>query len=75
MYTAFYLLHVAALLLTANWFIGVTWIAGLTATILLRVSREEAMLLARFGEAYGSYAENTGRFLPRIKGLNGTFGK
>ena len=69
MYTAFYLLHVAAFLLTANWFIGVTWLAGLTAIIALRVGREEAMLLARFGEAYSAYAVNTGRFLPRMKGL------
>ncbi len=75
MYTAFYLLHTAAFLLTANWFIGVTWMAGLTAIIFLRVSREEAMLLARFGEAYSLYAENTGRFLPRIKGLRYTFRK
>jgi protein-S-isoprenylcysteine O-methyltransferase Ste14 len=75
MYTAFYLLHIAAFLLTANWFIGATWIAGLTAIIFLRVSREEAMLHARFGEAYSSYAENTGRFLPRIKGFTGTSGK
>jgi len=75
MYTAFYILHIAAFLLTANWFIGVTWIAGLTAIIFLRVSREEAMLIARFGEAYSSYAENTGRFLPRIKGLSNTLRK
>jgi protein-S-isoprenylcysteine O-methyltransferase Ste14 len=75
MYTAFYILHIAAFLLTANWFIGVTWIVGLTAIILLRVSREEAMLVARFGEEYSSYAENTGRFLPRIRGLGGTSGK
>jgi protein-S-isoprenylcysteine O-methyltransferase Ste14 len=75
MYTAFYLLHVAAFLLTANWFIGVTWMAGLTAIILLRVSREEAMLLARFGEAYSKYAKNTGRFLPRINKLSSKFVK
>ena len=75
MYTAFYLLHVAAFLLTANWFIGATWLAGLTVVIFLRVSREEAMLLARFGEAYSSYSENTGPFLPRIKGLTGASGK
>jgi protein-S-isoprenylcysteine O-methyltransferase Ste14 len=75
MYTAFYVLHLAAFLLNANWFIGVTWIAGLSAIIFLRVSREETMLLARFGKAYSSYAENTGRFLPRIKGLSGSSGK
>jgi protein-S-isoprenylcysteine O-methyltransferase Ste14 len=75
MYTCFYLLHVAAFLLTANWFIGVTWMAGLTAIIFLRVSREEAMLLAKFGEIYSTYAKNTGRFLPRINRLSVKFGK
>ncbi len=67
MYTAFYVLHIAVFFLTANWFIGVTWLAGLTIIIFLRVKREEAMLLARFGDKYNSYMEGTGRFLPRIK--------
>ena len=66
MYTAFYVLHIAVFFLTANWFIGVTWLAGLTIIILLRVKREEAMLLARFGDEYDSYMERTGRFLPRM---------
>lgn len=66
MYTAFYVLHIAVFFLTANWFIGVTWLAGLTIIILLRVKREEAMLLARFGDKYNAYMERTGRFLPRI---------
>lgn len=66
MYTAFYVLHIAVFFLTANWFIGVTWLAGLTVILLLRVKREEAMLLARFGDQYGTYMERTGRFLPRI---------
>jgi protein-S-isoprenylcysteine O-methyltransferase Ste14 len=69
MYTAFYVLHIAVFFLTANWFIGVTWLAGLTIIILLRVKREEAMLLERFGDTYNSYMEGTGRFLPRIKRL------
>jgi len=67
MYTAFYLLHLAAFLLTANWFIGATWSASLTIIIALRVEREEAMLLTRFGEQYSSYMRRTGRFMPRIK--------
>ena len=62
----FYVQHIAVFFLTANWFIGVTWLAGLTIIILIRVKREEAMLLARFGEKYDSYMERTGRFLPRI---------
>ena len=67
MYSAFYVLHIAAFFLTANWFIGVTWLAGLTVTIFLRVRREEEMLLERFGEQYGSYMEQTGRFVPPVK--------
>ncbi len=66
MHTAFYVLHIAVFILTANWFLGVTWLAGLTVIILLRVKREEAMLIARFGDKYDSYMERTGRFLPRI---------
>jgi len=67
MYTAFFILHVAAFLLTANWFIGLTWMGGLTAIIYLRVKREEAMLLSAFGSEYRSYMEHTGRFLPIIR--------
>jgi len=67
MYSAFYLLHIAVFFLTANWFIGVTWLAGLTIIIFLRVKREEKMLLDRFGDQYVSYMERTGRFVPRIR--------
>ncbi len=66
MYSAFYVLHIAVFFLTANWFIGVTWLAGLTVIILLRVKKEEAMLLAKFGDQYSSYMQRTGRFLPRL---------
>jgi protein-S-isoprenylcysteine O-methyltransferase Ste14 len=67
MYTAFYILHIAAFLLTSNWFIGITWIAGLTAVIALRIQREEAMMIERFGDQYRSYMENTGRFIPQVR--------
>jgi protein-S-isoprenylcysteine O-methyltransferase Ste14 len=65
MYTAFYLLHIAAFLITANWFIGVTWISGLTVIIFLRIKREEKMMLEIFGSRYRSYMQRTGRFLPK----------
>jgi protein-S-isoprenylcysteine O-methyltransferase Ste14 len=74
MYTAFYILHIAAFLLTSNWFIGVTWIAGLTVVITLRIQREEAMMIERFGDRYRSYMENTGRFVPQVR-LNAHTGK
>lgn len=65
MYTAFYLLHIAAFLITANWFIGLTWIVGLTAIIFLRTGREEKMMLEIFGDSYRTYMKRTGRFLPK----------
>lgn len=67
MYSSFYLLHAAVFLLTANWFIGLTWMMGLSLIVLLRVKREEAMLVERFGEEYRIYMRRTGRFLPPIR--------
>ncbi len=66
MYTAFYMLHIATLLMLANWFIGVTWLVGLTMIIISRVRREEEMLVKRFGQQYINYQKNTGRFIPSI---------
>jgi len=67
MYTAFYLLHLATFLLTANWFIGVSWTIGLTLIIALRIRREEAMMINHFGEKYRLYMQQTGRFFPAIR--------
>lgn len=64
MYTAFFILHIAVFFLTANWFIGLTWMLGLVLIVLLRVRREEQMLLDRFGAEYLAYMDRTGRFLP-----------
>lgn len=66
-YTAFCMIHLATFLLTANWFIGITWLTGLTLVIATRVRREERMLADRFGQEYLAYAQATGRFLPRIR--------
>jgi len=67
MYTAFYLLHISVFFLTRNGFIGLTWTVGLTLIIILRVKREEAMMVDHFGEEYASYMERTGRFLPLLR--------
>ncbi|MCX8126407.1 MAG: isoprenylcysteine carboxylmethyltransferase family protein [Dehalococcoidia bacterium] len=64
MYTAFFLLHIGALLMTANWFIGGTWTAGLLLVLIFRVRREEEMLLRYFGDQYRKYMARTPRFIP-----------
>ena len=68
MYSAFYLLHIAVFLLSANAFVGVTWMAGLTAIVALRIPAEERMLSGRFGDAYVRYAQKTGCLFPRVLG-------
>jgi len=52
-------------LATANCFITIT---GLTVWLLLyiRIPREEARLIARFGDDYRVYMRTTGRFWPRF---------
>lgn len=66
MYSAFYLLHIAVALLSANAFIALTWLGGLTLLLVRRVREEEAMLVEAFGAEYRRYMERTGRFLPRL---------
>lgn len=53
-------------LLTANWFIFLTGCA-VFALQVIRTGREEQQLLARFGERYLAYTQQTGRFLPRMR--------
>jgi len=66
-YVSLGLLVAANSLATANWFIFVSG-ALLCVLIVIRTRKEEALLLARFGDAYRGYMERTGRFLPHIGG-------
>jgi protein-S-isoprenylcysteine O-methyltransferase Ste14 len=63
-YDAVGLAILAYALAAANWFLFLT---GGTALILMivRTRTEERHLLARFGDSYRAYAEQTGRFVPR----------
>jgi protein-S-isoprenylcysteine O-methyltransferase Ste14 len=63
-YDAMALLIVAIALIAANWFVLV---AGAVVFVLLavRTQTEEQQLVARFGEEYRAYMENTGRFVPK----------
>jgi protein-S-isoprenylcysteine O-methyltransferase Ste14 len=64
MYTAFILLWVAFLLLSANWFIGFTGILAFVWTTVIRTPKEEQMMGDRFGEQYLAYKKSTRRYLP-----------
>ena len=64
-YDAVFLSVLANALVAANWFLfaGGLMTFGL---IVLRTSREEDRLVARFGESYREYMNRTGRFLPKF---------
>jgi len=64
-YVATLLLVCSALLLSANWFVG---LVGVLVFVLLAIRSpiEEQRLRERFGGEYHRYAARTGRFLPRL---------
>jgi protein-S-isoprenylcysteine O-methyltransferase Ste14 len=67
-------LYAFAVPLMAGWGIAIgSWFILETATVLImvlmiiRVPREEAMMLQGFGESYLHYMTRTGRFVPRLR--------
>lgn len=66
MYTVSLLMVIAAFLLSANWFVGLTGILAMTVLMVVRTPKEEAQLLEKFGDEYREYTRRAGRFLPRL---------
>jgi protein-S-isoprenylcysteine O-methyltransferase Ste14 len=64
MYSAYLLLFVGAFLMSANWLVGSTGVAIITTLMTIRLVREEALLVERFGAEYEEYRRTTGMFLP-----------
>lgn len=52
-------------LMAANWFMLAAG-AIVLSLIVVRTKTEEEKLVARFGDAYRSYMQRTGRFVPRL---------
>ncbi len=69
MYTVLYVHLLGVFLLTANLLIGGVFLGALSLIVLTRVSREEAAMEAKFGQAYLDYRQRTGRFLPPLRAL------
>ncbi len=53
-------------LLAANWFMGLASVVVLVM-LLVRLPKEEARLIERFGDEYRAYTERTGCLLPRLR--------
>jgi protein-S-isoprenylcysteine O-methyltransferase Ste14 len=65
-YTAFVLILSSTLLISANWFIGLTWIGMTIMEVISRIGFEESLMLEYFGDQYREYMKKTGRLLPRL---------
>jgi protein-S-isoprenylcysteine O-methyltransferase Ste14 len=66
MYTSFFLLGFAQMLLLPNWLAGLSGVAGAGILFVFRVLREERMMLESFGEEYRAYMTQTKRIVPWI---------
>lgn len=66
MYSAFWLWALAQALLLPNWVAGPAGIVGFGTLYLLRVRREEQLMLDVFGADYRAYMERTGRIIPKL---------
>ena len=66
MYAGYILLGIGQMMTLANWIAGPAFIVLFGILYVQRVSREEEMMLAKFGEEYQRYQERTGRLLPRL---------
>ena len=66
MYSAHLLWGIAQALLIHNWIAGLASLVIFLPFYILRVRREERMMLEKFGEEYRTYISQTGRILPRL---------
>jgi protein-S-isoprenylcysteine O-methyltransferase Ste14 len=66
MYSSFFLLGIAQMLLLPNWFAGLSGIAGAGLLFAFRVGREEQMMLESFGDDYRAYMAQTKRIIPWV---------
>ena len=60
------LMSLSIALIASNWFIAVAVLGGLVM-LLIRLPKEEANLIKRFGSDYTNYMQRTGRLIPRLR--------
>jgi len=67
MYAAHWLWGIAQVLLLPNWIAGPAMLLAFIPLYLVRVPREERMMLDHFGREYREYMNRTGRVVPRLR--------
>ena len=66
MYASIWLWGIAQALVLQNWIAGWASLVLFLPMYVLRVPREEQLMLEQFGEAYRMYMNQTGRVIPRL---------
>lgn len=66
MYTSFLLMGLGQVFLLSNWVAGTSGLIGFAVLFLLRVDKEERMMLENFGSQYRAYMEKTKRIVPYL---------
>jgi len=66
MYTAHLLWAIAQGLLLSNWFAGWAFLVLSIPLYVVRIPKEEQMMIEQFDEQYRSYMSRTGRLIPRM---------
>lgn len=66
LYSVGTMLFISFSLMAANWFIALATLLGLVM-LMVRLPKEEANLIERFGDEYRTYMKQTGRLLPKIR--------
>ena len=66
MYAAHLLWAVAQIMILHNWIAGFSFIVVMIPHYLLRVEKEESMMIEQFGDEYKDYMKKTGRLLPKF---------
>ncbi len=65
LYSAMFAWAIALALLSANWILVAMAVLSIAGTVV-RVPKEEKMMLAAFGDEYRAYMQRTGRFFPKV---------
>lgn len=66
MYAAHLLWAVAQIMILHNWIAGFSFIIVMVPHYLLRVEKEESMMIEQFGDEYQEYMKSAGRILPKL---------
>ena len=65
-YASFIAIMLLVFLLSANWLLGLSGLILVSAVAATRIPIEEHQLQERFGPAWESYRDRTGRFIPQV---------